>query len=123
MAFINDEVFDQGLDWADTNGTRLDIVSTDPGGTYATVTGNTLGNKTSYSVGVTTDAATGTGRRVTGQQITDGSVTGDGTATHWAITNATDTVVASGALSSSQAVTNGNTFTLDAIDIIIRDPT
>ena len=37
MAFINDEVFDQGLDYADTNGTRLDITSTDPGGTYATM--------------------------------------------------------------------------------------
>ena len=122
MAAINDEVFDQGLDWADTTGTRLDIVSTDPGLTYATVTGNTLGNKTSYSVGATQDGATD-GRRVIGQAITDGTVSGTGTATHWAITNGTDTVVASGALSSSQAVTSGNTFTLDAISITIRDAT
>ena len=120
MAAINDEVFDQGLDWADTNGTRLDIVSTDPGLTYATVTGNTLGNKTSYSVGVTEDGAAD-GRRVIGQAITDGTVSGTGTATHWAITNGTDTVVASGALSASQSVTSGNTFTLDAISITIRD--
>lgn len=121
MAFINDEVFDQGLDWADTNGTRLDITSTDPGGTYATVTGNTLGNKV-VGVTVTEDADSGTGRQVTLPAITDGSVTGTGTATHWAIHNATDTVVASGALSSSQAVTSGNTFTLDEILITIRDP-
>lgn len=122
MAFINDEVFDQGLDWADTNGTRIDICSTDPGGTYATVTGNTLGNDT-VNTGSTANAASGTGRRVTVPAITAGSVTGTGTATHWALTNGTDTVVASGALSASQAVTSGNTFTLDAIDIIIRDPT
>ena len=125
MAFINDEVFDQGLDFADAfaaGSPRVDIVSTDPGGTYATVTGNTLGNKTGASIGVTADAATGTGRRVTLAAITDGSVTGSGTATHWAITNGTDTVLASGALSSSQVVTSGNTFTLDAVDIIIRDP-
>ena len=121
MAFINDEVFDQGLDYADTNGTRIDICSTDPGGTYATVTANTLGNDT-VNTGVTTDAATGTGRRVTVPAITAGSVTGTGTATHWALTNGTSTVIASGSLSASQAVTSGNTFTLDAIDIIIRDP-
>jgi hypothetical protein len=122
MAFINDEVFDQGLDWADTNGTRLDITSTDPGGTYATVTANTLGNKT---IGVTAaeNADTGTGRQVTVPAITDGSVTGTGTATHWAIHNGTDTVVASGALTSSQSVTSGNTFTLDEILITIRDAT
>ena len=119
MPFINDEVFDQGLDWADTNGTRLDICSTDPGGTYATVTGNTLGNKT-VNTGATENGATD-GRRVQVPAITDGSVTGTGTATHWALTNGTDTVVASGALSASQAVTSGNTFTLDAISITNRD--
>ena len=121
MSFINDEVFDQGLDWADTNGTRLDIVSTDPGGTYATVTANTLGNKT-VGVTATENADTGTGRQVTVPAIADGSVTADGTASHWAIHNATDTVVASGALASSQAVTSGNTFSLAEILITIRDP-
>jgi hypothetical protein len=120
MAFINDEVFDQGLDWAIANGSRLDIVSTNPGGTYATVTGNTLGNKTSITVGATGDGSTD-GRKVTIPEITDGSVTGTAEATHWALTNASNTVIASGALSSSQAVTSGNTFTLDSIDITIRD--
>ena len=119
MAFINDEVFDQGLDWADTNGTRLDICSTDPGGTYSSVTTNTLGNKT-VNTSVTENGATD-GRRVQVPAITDGSVTADGTATHWALTNGTDTVVASGALSASQQVSNNNTFTLDAISITIRD--
>lgn len=121
MAFINDEVRDQGLDWADTNGTRLDICSTDPGGTYATVTGNTLGNKT-LNTGATEDGAVD-GRRVIVPAITDGSVTGTGTATHWALTNGTDTVVASGALSASQGVTASNDFTLDAISITARDAT
>ena len=119
MPFINDEVFDQGLDYADTNGTRIDICSTDPGGVYATVTANTLGNDT-VNTGVTQDGATD-GRRVIVPAITAGSVTGTGTATHWALTNGTSTVIASGALSASQAVTSGNTFTLDAISITIRD--
>jgi hypothetical protein len=119
MAFINNEVFDQGLDYADTNGTRLDLVSTDPGGTYVTVTGNTLGNDT-VNTGITADGATD-GRRVIIPAITAGSVTGTGTATHWALTDGTANVIASGALTASQAVTSGNTFTLDAISITIRD--
>lgn len=121
MAFLNDNVFDSGLAYATTNGTRIDIVSTDPAGTYATVTANTLGNKT-----VTTGSATNgavDGRRVIVPAITDGSVTGTGTATHWALTNGSSTVIASGTLTSSQAVTSGNTFTLDAINITLRDAT
>lgn len=121
MAFMSDEIQDQGLDWADTTGTRLDICSADPGGTYSSVTTNTLGNKT-VGVTATENADTGTGRQVTVPAITDGSVTATGTATHWAVHNGTDTVVASGALSASQSVTSGNTFTLDEILITCRDP-
>ena len=119
MAFINDNVFDSGLSWADTNGTRLDITSVDPLGVYATVTANTLGNDT-VNTGAPEAGATD-GRRVIVPAITAGSVTGTGTATHWALTDGAANVVASGALTASQAVTNGNTFTLDAISITIRD--
>ena len=121
MAAINDSVYDSGLTWADTNGTRIDIVSTDPGLTYATVTANTLGNDT-VNTGAPTNGDVD-GRKVVVPAITAGNVTATGTATHWALTNATDTVVASGPLTASQAVTNGNTFTLDAINITIRDAT
>lgn len=123
MAFINDEVFDQGLDYADTNGTRIDICSQEPT-TYTEATSTyTLGNRTGLNTGATANAATGTGRRVTVPAITDGSVTGSGTATHWALSNGSNVLIATGALSSSQSVTSGNTFTLDSIDIIIRDAT
>ena len=120
MAFINDEVFDQGLDYADTNGTRIDICSQEPT-SYAEATSTyTLGNKTSLNTGATQNGATD-GRRVIVPAITDGSVTGTGTATHWALTDGSSILVATGELSSSQAVTSGNTFTLDAISITIRD--
>lgn len=121
MAFINDEVFDQGLDYADTNGTRIDICSQEPT-TYTEATDTyTLGNKTGLNTGATEAGATD-GRRVIVPAITDGSVTGTDTATHWALTDGSSILVATGALSSSQAVTSGNTFTLDAISITIRDP-
>jgi len=51
-----------------------------------------------------------------------GSITGTGTATHYAISNGSDTLYATGSLSASQAVTSGNTFTLAAFTIAIPDP-
>ena len=120
MAFLNDDIFDQGLDWADTNGTRIDICSQEPT-SYAEATSTyTLGNKTGLNTGATQNGATD-GRRVIVPAISDGSVTSTGTATHWALTDGSSALVATGALSSSQGVTSGNTFTLDAISLTIRD--
>jgi len=119
MAFMNDEIFDQGLDYADTNGTRLDITSQEAN-TYTEATSTyTLGNDT-VNTGATENGATD-GRRVIVPAITAGSVTGTGTASHWALTDGASILVATGALTSSQAVTSGNTFTLDAVSITVRD--
>lgn len=120
MAFLNDEIFDQGLDYADTNGTRIDITSQEAADYTEAVTTYTLGNKAGLNTGATADGVTD-GRRVTVPAITDGSVTGTATATHWALTDAAAILVATGILSSSQAVTTGNTFTLDAIILTIRN--
>ena len=119
MAFIADTVYDSGLTVLDTNGTQIDICSQEPT-TYAEATSTyTLGNDT-VNTGAPAAGATD-GRRVIVPAITAGSVTGTGTATHWALTNGSSTIYATGALTSSQAVTSGNTFTLDAISITIRD--
>ena|SRR5210317_994023 len=124
MPYINDEVFDQGLDFADQNGTRIDICFTQEPTNYTEATSTyTCGNKTGLNTGATADAATGTGRRVTVPAITDGSVTDTQTAGWWALTDGSAVLIAAGALTGTQAVTSGNTFTLDSIDIIIRDPT
>lgn len=123
MAYLNDEVFDSGLDWLDTNGTRLDICSQEPA-TYgeATTDGTySLGYKTGISIAAPSDRSGG-GREVVISAITDGTVTDTDTATHWAITNGSDTLVATGALSAGQAVTDGNVFTLEEFAIGIPDP-
>ncbi len=118
--YINDEVFDQGLDYADTNGTRIDITS-QVATTYAEATSTyTLGNKTGLNTGAT-EAGDTDGRKVVVPAIADGTVSGTGTATHWALTDGSSILVATGPLTASQGVTSGNTFTLDAIDITIRD--
>ena len=119
MTFIADTVFDNGLTTVDTNGTRLDICSQEPT-TYAEATSTyTLGNDT-VNTGAAEAGATD-GRRVIVPAITAGSVTGTGTANHGALTNGSSVLYATGSLSSSQAVTSGNTFTLDAVSITIRD--
>jgi len=123
MAYINDEVFDTGLDYADTNGTRIDICYTQEPTTYAEATSTyTCGNKTGLNTGAT-EAGDVDGRKVVVPAITDGSVTASQTAGWWALTDGSSILVATGALSATQAVTSGNTFTLDAIDITIRDAT
>lgn len=121
MAYINDYVFDAALAILDTEANRLDICSQEPT-TYAEATSTyTLGNKLALSVGAPEDLSPN-GRKVVVATITDGSVTGTNTATHWAITDTGNSrLLASGALSASQAVTSGNTFTLGAFDIGIPD--
>jgi hypothetical protein len=119
MAFLNDEVFDQGLDWAVANGTRLEICSQEPA-TYAEATSTyTLGNAT-VTTGVTQDNSTN-GRKVVVPAVSGMSVTSTGTATHWALSNGSNTLVAAGSLSASQSVTSGNTIDTAAFDIIIED--
>jgi hypothetical protein len=122
MSLLADRVFDNGLTVLDTEANRLDICSSEPT-TYAGATSTvSLGNKTSLSIGAPADR-TGGGRKVTVAAITDGSVTANGTASHWAITDTGNSrLLAAGALSSSQGVTSGNTFTLPAFDIGIPDP-
>ena len=121
MPFINDRVFDNGLTVLDTEANRLDICSLEPV-TFASATStNTLGNKTGPTVGAPADR-TPNGRKVTVAAITDGTVTGTGTATHWALSDTVNSrLLATGSLSASQAVTSGNTFTLGAFDIGIPD--
>lgn len=121
MAFLADYVLDLALAALDTEGNRLDICSQEPTN-YAEATSTyTLGNKTSLSIGAPADRLPN-GRKVTVAAITDGVVTGTATATHWAIVDTVDSrLLATNSLAASQAVTNGNTFTLAAFDIGIPD--
>jgi len=98
-------------------------VTSQEASTYAEATSTyTLGNSTSLSIAAPSDR-TGGGRKVTVANITDGSVSGTGTATHYAIVDTNNSrLMATGSLTASQAVTSGNTFTLATFDIGIPDP-
>ena len=123
MAHISDNVLDAAASYISANGDRVDICSQEPA-TYTEATSTyTLGNETSNSY---TGPANGdvSGRKITLDAIAAGSVTGTDTATHWAIskTSATTDLLVAQSLTSSQAVTSGNSFTLTAADIEFPDP-
>lgn len=121
MPYINDNVLDNLSSLASATSRRVDICQTAEPTNYTEATStNTVGNKTGLTMTALGDGATD-GRRVQTPAITDGSVTGTATAGWWALTDATSVLHAAGALSATQAVTSGNTFSLDAISITIRD--
>jgi hypothetical protein len=118
MASVNPNAYDAAIAYLITNGNRLHICSQEP-----TVVGTlySLGNKSSITLGAA-GAGTPSGRKTTVPAITDGAVTGNGTATHWAIINTGATIlVATGQLNASQVVSSGNVFTLAAFDITLLD--
>ncbi len=122
MATLGDRVFDAGLSALDTEANKITVTSQEAttfaqaNATYA------LGNSTSLSIAAPSDR-TGGGRKVTVAAISDGSITATGTATHYAIIDTTNSrLLATAALTASQSVTSGNTFTLATFDIGIPDP-
>ena len=122
MATVADRVLDNGLTVLDTEASRVDITSQEAT-TYAEATSTyTLGNTTSISISAPADR-TGGGRKVTLSAVTGASVTGTGTATHYAITDVSNTrLLVTGTLTASQSVTSGNTFSLEALNVGIPDP-
>jgi hypothetical protein len=122
MATISDYVLDAALTKLDTEADRIDITSQEAT-TYAEATSTyTLGNSTSLSFGAPQDGDT-SGRKVTAAAITDGTVTGSGSATHFAIVDVSASrLLATGSLTTPQSVTSGNSFTIAAFDVEIPDP-
>ena len=122
MPFLHDTALDALLNDVYANGESLHICSALPG-TYAEATSTySLGEKTSPTINAQSDRGGG-GREVVIDAITDGAVDVTGTADYWAIVkdSATSRLLAAGDLSSPQAVTNGNTFTLTSFAIGVPD--
>ena len=121
MATLDNRVFDNGLTVLDTEANAIHITSAEAT-SFANVSSVTLGNSTSLSIGAPQDRSGG-GREVVVAAITDGSVTGTGTATHYAIVDSVNSrLLATGSLTDPQSVTSGNTFTLSSVAIGIPDP-
>lgn len=125
MTALHDDIFDDGLSQLTTTVALVEtfhILNADPGLTFGNIATFGIGNKATPPVSDPTDR-TGGGREVVVPAITDGNVTATDTATHWALTDdSLSKILASGSLSASQAVTNGNTFTTTEFTVGIPDP-
>ena len=121
MATLSNNVFDSGLSYITSNADELHICSAEPT-SYAEATSTyTLGND-SITVGSPQDRGAG-GREVVVPSVSAGSVTGSGTATHFAVVDTVSSeLLATGSLSASVAVTSGNNFALTSFEIGIPDP-
>ena len=121
MPFLSDRVFDNGLTVLDTEANALHITSQEAT-TYTQATSTyTLGNKSLGAGDIGAPAAgSPNGRAVTVGALSSGSVTATGTATHYAIVDTGNSrLLATGALSASQSVTSGNTFSTTQFTIRI----
>jgi hypothetical protein len=122
MATLGDRVFDNGLSVLDTEANAIHVTSQEATTFTEATSTYTLGNSTSLSIGAPQDRSGG-GREVVVAAISDGSVTGTGTVTHYAIVDTVNSrLLATGSLTASQSVTSGNTFTLSSVSIGIPDP-
>ncbi len=117
---LADYILDNGLGKFNAEATHIYLCSADPT-TYTEATSTyALGNK---NLGAGTcfgapAARSPNGRKVSSGAITNGSVTGTGTAAKWGAVDSVNTrLLANGALAASQAVTSGNTFSLPSYDI------
>ena len=118
MAFMADEVYDAALQvFRDAVTPVLHVCSQEPT-TYTEATSTyTLGNKTSPTIGAQANHTTG--RKVEISTFTDGTITDDGTATHWALVDSNDSrLLATVAASASQALTTGNPLQLTSVIIL-----
>ncbi len=123
MAFLNDRVFDEGLSILDLEANAVHVTSAEATDYTEAVSTYTLGLSSSLSIAAPSDRAGG-GRKVAVSAISDGAITGTGTVTHYALVDTVNSrLLATAALTASQSVTNGNTFTLATFDIGIPDPT
>ena len=122
MAFINDTELDALLASINSDVEALHICSAEPTTVTEATTTYGLGNKSTPATTGPQDKSPN-GRELQIDAISDGSVTASGDASHWALvkTSATERLLATGSLASTQTVTNGNTFTLTAFTIGVPD--
>jgi hypothetical protein len=123
--FFNTDVFDNGLNQIVNDANQIHLISNyTAGDSYATVTGNSLGNA-ALAGGDKTLSAEGTGRKVT-----TGAVSGTATATdasptdlHFALIDTVNSkVLAVTDETTDQGITSGNTLNFPSLNWIIAQP-
>jgi len=117
-----DWVLDNGLADLKTQATHIYICSQEPANYAEATTTYALGNKNFGAGNTFTGPSAGSpnGRKVTTAAVTDGAVTGTGTAARWAIVDSVNSrLLLDNDLASAQAVAAGNIFSLPPFDFRI----
>ena len=124
MASLSDTVLDAALNSIGSNCENLYITSDTAEPTTFTHASSTYKLGTKATPGFTGPAeGDASGRKITVDAITDGTVDTGGNAKYWALCdNSLSELQAVGLLASEQVVTAANTFTLTAFDLEIPDP-
>ncbi|MBZ9794321.1 hypothetical protein [Mesorhizobium sp. ES1-4] len=121
MSFLNSLVLDSGLAILVANANKLHICSAEPAD-YAGTLAVSLGTKNTPTISAIA-ARSPSGRKVTVSAITNGVISANGDASHWALVDTVNSrLLAAEALDAVLAVNNGDTFTLPAFDIGIPGP-
>jgi hypothetical protein len=123
MAHLEDRVLDLGLNVLDTEATHLYLDSSEPATYTAATSTNALGNNNFGAGAVFGAPAAGSpnGRQVASASVSAGSITATGTAAFVSATDNTNTRLLSvNALSATQSVTSGNTWSMASF--LIRIP-
>lgn len=122
MSFVNNKIYDDGLNTVVNDTTHLYICSQEPSTYTEAVSTYALGVKSNPTISGPSDR-TGGGRVVTIAAITDGTCTEDGTATHYAVVDSTNSrLLFSTTLSTSATVQDTLVFTLTELTIEIPSP-
>lgn len=122
MPYINDVELDALLNSIQDNVETLHICSQEPLNYTEAATTYSLGSKATPTMAEPTDRGGG-GRESVVSAISDGLVSADGDASHWALVkdSATARLLAAGALSAPETVTDGNPFTLTEFAVGVPD--
>lgn len=115
--YLNPRILDYGLTNLVLGTTRLLALSSAPTD-YDSLAAKTLGVKDSPVL--SGPATSGGGRKVTVAAVTDGTITVDGTATHWALADdKLPGILAWGQFAAPKAFTTADDFATGAFDIIL----
>lgn len=119
--FLNDNVLDNGLAALKSACDRIYINNAEPATFTAATSTNALGSKNFGAGNVfpgAIAAGSPSGRKLTTAAVTDGTVTANGTASHFSgVTSGSSRLDFANNLSASQVVTAGNTWAMGGVDV------
>ena len=123
MTMLHDDIYDNGLGQLETIVENFYLCNADPELTWANIASYAVGSKAAPTISAPQDRAGGDGREVVVSAILDGTASASDMATHFALTDDSETkVLVSGPVETNINLTNGFSFTTSEFAIGIPGP-